>query len=96
MKVPMHLEGKISVVYFKEGDQVVAYCHALDLSSCGSTKSKAEKAFLEAVEILFEEVVSLGTAEQFLKGLGWRVVRNRWVGPSFIGEKSQKISVSLA
>jgi len=95
MKMPMRLEGNVPVVFFKEGNQIVAYCHALDLSTCGATKLKAEKAFAKAVEILFEEVVSMGTTEEFLRGLGWRIVRNQWVAPIYMGQKSEKISVAL-
>ena len=92
----MRLEGKIPVVFFKEGKQVIAYCYALDLSTCGTTKLKAEKAFTKAVHGFFEEVVSMGTVDEVLKDLGWKIVRNQWIAPSFVGQKDEKISVALA
>lgn len=77
MKKPMRLEGNVPVIFFKEGRQFVAYSFALDLSTCGTTIAKAEASFKEAMRLFFEELISMGTLEPVLKGLGWRTVRNQ-------------------
>lgn len=91
----MRLEGTIPVVFFKEGRNIVAYSPAVDLSTCGATVEKARASFKEAMQIFFEELISMGTLEIVLKDLGWRIVRNQWVAPQLIARRNEKISIAL-
>ena len=48
---------------FKEGRLYVAHTPELDVSSCGSTKQKAQKNLLEAVRLFLEEAGKMGTLQ---------------------------------
>jgi predicted RNase H-like HicB family nuclease len=61
----------IEVDLFKEGDYIVAYCAALELSSFGKDKVEARKNFEEALNIFIEETHTRGTLENVLLDLGW-------------------------
>jgi len=64
----------LPVQFFREGEVVVAYCAALDLSTCGATLAEARKNFVEAVALFVEECRERGTLEAALLGCGWQVV----------------------
>ena len=61
----------VTVTIFKEGDYLVAYCPALELSSYGRTVEAAKKAFSQAMDIFMEETEKRGTLERALLSLGW-------------------------
>ncbi|MBS4029527.1 MAG: hypothetical protein KGZ58_12935 [Ignavibacteriales bacterium] len=61
----------VGVALIKEGDSIVAYCPALELSSYGDTKKEARSAFEEALKIFLKETMQKGTLEKFLLKLGW-------------------------
>ena|SRR5208283_4282683 len=61
----------LEVVFLREGEYIVAYCPALELSTQGKDKRTAERRFREALEIFFEETMRKGTLEQELLSLGW-------------------------
>ncbi len=65
------VEVKVEVDLIREGDYIVAYCPALELSSFGTDESDARLAFDEALEIFFEETIEMGTLENILLDLGW-------------------------
>ena len=65
------VEVNVEVALIKEGDYIVAYCPALELSSFGINEQDAQEAFEEALEIFFEETNQLGTLENILLDLGW-------------------------
>lgn len=65
-------EAEIPVLLFEEGDKVVAYSPALDLSNCGKDRPEAVRKFGEAVYIFLEELVEMGTLAAVLEELGWR------------------------
>ncbi len=65
---------KLKVVMFKEKDEFIIYSPTLDLSSCGKTKSEAQKNFTEAVNLFFEEMERMGTLDEVLLELGWHKV----------------------
>lgn len=65
------VEVNVEVALIKEGDYIVAYCPALELSSFGINEQDAQQAFEEALEIFFEETCELGTLENILLDLGW-------------------------
>lgn len=59
-----YIEARIPVIFFEEGNRVVAYSPALDLSSCGNTEQHARKRFAEATTIFFDEIRRMGTMEE--------------------------------
>jgi predicted RNase H-like HicB family nuclease len=60
-------------VLIKDGDYIVSYCPALELSSFGDTEADAKKAFDEAVDIFLQETSKKGTLEKVLLNLGWQL-----------------------
>ena len=46
--------------WFKEGKMYVAYTPELDLSSCATTQTKAQKNLIEAVRLFLEEAEKEG------------------------------------
>jgi hypothetical protein len=64
----------LPVQFFREGDAVVAYCAALDLSTCGQNLAEARRNFIEAVTLFFEECRQRGTLEAALLACGWQEI----------------------
>jgi predicted RNase H-like HicB family nuclease len=64
-------EIKLLVSFMKEGDRVIAYSPALDLSTHGRTLSEAQKNFQEAFDLWMESCIEMGTLDAALKSLGW-------------------------
>lgn len=65
----------LNVVIFKEDEQFIAYCPALNLSSYGNSSEIAKKRFETELEIFFEETEKRGTLEKLLLQLGWALVK---------------------
>ena len=85
--MPM-LSGELMVNIFKEGKTFVAYAPALDLSTCGKTRKKAEENFEEILEIFLTECVNDGTLGDVLASLGWQKRVRSWAPPKTIGHLS--------
>ena len=68
------LTVNIQVFFFREGEQVVAYSPALNLSSSGRNLTQAKEMFQKALKTFFEALEEMGTTEQALTELGWRRV----------------------
>jgi hypothetical protein len=79
--------GELPVIFFKEGNKVVAYSPAIDLSTCGATEEQARERFAEASEIFFKEIIKMGTLEEVLTECGWKKKRvnnkNGWFPPVY-------------
>jgi hypothetical protein len=56
---------------FKEGRMYVAYTPELDLSSCATTQTKAQKNLIEAVRLFWEEAEKKDSLSQILEGAGF-------------------------
>lgn len=84
-KVATHIEAKIPVLFFQEGNKVVAYSPALDLSSCGNSEQQARKRFAEAATIFLAEINRMGTTEDVLEEYGWHKAPNQhtWSPPVY-------------
>lgn len=83
----------LPVSFLKEADQFVAYTPALDLSTSGETLKEAKKNFTEAVEIFFDEIVSMGTFEEVLLDLGWKKQEHDLVPPAVISQGTESVRV---
>jgi len=79
------IEAKIPVLFFEEGNKVIAYSPAFDLSSCGDTEEKARSRFAEAVTIFLGEITKMGTLNEVLEECGWRKVpkKHGWYPPVY-------------
>ena len=67
-----HFNVKLQVVMMKEQDTFIAFCPALDLSSCGSTEEEAKKMFVDAAHEFFTFCLEKGTLEEVLQDYGWQ------------------------
>ena len=70
MKV-RHLTCKLQIVIMKERDTFIAYCPALDLSTCGSSEKDAQKMFEDAAGEFFRFCLLKGTLDEVLQDYGW-------------------------
>jgi hypothetical protein len=69
---------------FREGKMYVAYSPELDLSSCATTKAKAQTNLLEAVRLFLEEAGRKGSLEQILNEAGFVRRKQIMVGPKLV------------
>ena len=86
----------LPVSFLKENDQFVAYTPALDLSTSGETLEQAKKNFTEAVEIFFDEIISMGTFEEVLLDLGWKKQAHDLIPPLVVSQGIESVSVPFA
>jgi hypothetical protein len=79
----LHMAVELPVTFIEEGDSVIAYTPALDLSTSGSTRQEAHVMFQEIVQIFFNDLVENNTADEVLTGLGWKkdVANASWIPP---------------
>ena len=92
------LSAKLPGEIFKEGNQFIAYCPALDISTSANSLTEVKKMFAEMVDIFFEEVIKMGTIDEVLSQCGWRKVskpKKHWEPPKreFITELQQEVSI---
>jgi hypothetical protein len=63
----------VTVMLYQQGDYIMAYCPALDLSSYAKTETKAIASFREALDIFLEYCEENGTLVQNLVACGWKL-----------------------
>ncbi len=61
----------LQVKLIRDGDYIVVYAPALELSNYTSTPEKARQAFNEALKLFLEDTTERGTLERILLQLGW-------------------------
>ena len=66
---------------WEEGKHFIAYTPELDLASQGKTPERAEKRLHEAVTIFLEEIKSMGTLEEVMRGAGFLWRGRKWEVP---------------
>ena len=86
----------LPVSFLKEADQFVAYTPVLDLSTSGKTLEEAKSNFAEAVEIFFDEIISMGTFEDVLLDLGWKKQNDDFLPPVVISQGMESVRVPFA
>ncbi len=67
------IDTTVTVMLYEQGDYVMAYCPALDLSSYASSEPEAKAAFKEALDIFIDYCEEQGTLEQNLLACGWKL-----------------------
>jgi predicted RNase H-like HicB family nuclease len=78
---------------FKDGKMYVAYAPELDLSSCATTKAKAETNLKEAVRLFLEEAEKTGSLRQILEESGFVERNSKFEGPQFVA--TQRVTLPL-
>jgi len=91
----------VDVKYIKDGDYIVSYCQALNLSSYGKTNKEAKEMFKEALNAFMTDIIGRDKLEVSLLELGWqlrKVPTPEYLPPAtkatrknFIGGYSEKI-----
>lgn len=84
-KISNNFEARIPVLFFEEGDKIVAYSPALDLSTFGKTEEEAQKRFAEVAMIFINEIREMGTVDEVLEECGWHRVTSKaaWSPPIY-------------
>ncbi|MCF8449253.1 MAG: hypothetical protein K9G49_05215 [Taibaiella sp.] len=80
IKLPKFVSSVVTVMLYMQGDYIMAYCPALELSSYGRTEKEATASFNEALEIFLDYCAENGTLEQNLVACGWNL-RQGYVQP---------------
>ena len=90
-----YIDANIPVLFFEEGDKIIAYSPALDIYSCGDTEENAQVRFTEAVSIFLEELEQMGTLAEVLEECGWRrtPTKGTWVPPVYRQIKNEPIKI---
>ena len=86
----------LSVVFYREGNNFIAFSPALDLSTCGDTQEQAKKRFEDLTSIFFDEVYRMGTLEDVLQECGWTMVlhpQRCWQPPVFVGQSQKEFRI---
>jgi len=90
-------DTKVPVLFFEEGDKVIAYSPAFDLSTCGDTEEKARHRFAEAVAIFLGEITRTGTLSDVLEERGWHKVSKgqEWRPPVYRTCTEESINIPV-
>jgi hypothetical protein len=85
VKKKTDIKTRIPVVFFEEGDKVIAYSPALDLSTFGNSEEQARERFIEASAIFLDEITEMGTLAEVLQECGWQKTKTKptWIPPVF-------------
>lgn len=89
---------RLQIIFIEEKDNIIAYCPALDLSTCGSDIEEAQRMFQEAAEAFFESCIERQVLDEVLEDLGWQRVdednQNPWIPPHVINA-TKEVSISF-
>lgn len=91
--MPMHqIEVNLPVSLITEGNKIVAYTPALDISTVGKDEIEAKTRFAELVNIFFADLVENNTVEAVLTDLGWIKEEQKW-NPPVISQESINVRI---
>lgn len=76
------VQVQLPLFIWQEGDQLVVYTPALELSTCGANEKEALDNFHEAVELFFETAEERHTLNDLLESLGWEQRADHWIPAS--------------
>ena len=85
------VEAFVEVQLIKDGDYIVSYCPALELSSFGKDEEDAKEGFEEALNIFIDELHKRGTLEKVLLNSGWAL--RKLPVPSFVPPEEKYLKV---
>jgi hypothetical protein len=99
----------VEVELSKQGDYIVSYCPALELSSFGLTEDEAKEGFEGALHTFLQDTSEKGTLERVLLNLGWSLkkvptvryrppankIREQHRTPSFIRSFNERVAIPV-
>jgi hypothetical protein len=99
----------LDVELIKQGDYIVSYCPALELSSFGGTEDEAKEGFEGALHTFLQDTHEKGTLERVLLDLGWslrklpqvsykpprKTIRTKHRNASFIRSFQEQVSIPV-
>lgn len=91
----MKVNFSLPIVFLREGNRIVAYSPAIDISTSGKTFEEAKKRFTEAASLFFEEIINKKTINLILRDHGWRKTQNCWRAPVVIAQEREELAISL-
>ncbi len=89
------LHFQLPVTILREKKSFVAYSPVIELSTSGKTFEQAERRFVEAAMLFFEEINKKGTLEDVLSELGWQKIKKGWSPPYVVSQQQETIRVPL-
>jgi hypothetical protein len=94
-KMVNNIEARIPVIFFEEGDKIIAYSPAIDLSTCGDTEEQARKRFGDIATIFFDEITQMGTVDEVLAECGWSKDphKHSWSPPKYRSYSEELIQI---
>lgn len=96
----------LQVVFISEKGAIVAYCPALDLSTCAQTEQEAAQRFAEAAHLFLEHCIQNNTIAEVLEECGWEATKDgsedgseilpgrNWLPPKILSG-AKEVSVSI-
>jgi predicted RNase H-like HicB family nuclease len=94
MPTAASFELNLPVSFITEGNQVVAYTPALDISTSGKDEAEAKARFSELVAIFFKDLAENNTVDAVLSELGWQKVAQQW-NPPVVSQQSLSVRVPV-
>lgn len=91
----MKMSFKLPITVLKEDKRFVVYSPVIDLSTSGKTFEEAQKNFVEAALLFFEEIVDKKTIDEVLMELGWHKIKNDWQPPVVIAQENREVAIAL-
>lgn len=67
------IECNLPLITFKEDDNFITYCPALDLSGYGTSEEEANQSFEQTLSEYFRYTVNKKTLADDLRKLGWTI-----------------------
>jgi hypothetical protein len=88
------IDVNLPVAFIKEGDSVIAYTPALDISTAGKNEAEAKERFGELVRMFFADLVENNTIDAVLSELGWHKDAQVW-NPPTVSQQSVNVRVPV-
>lgn len=92
-KAKLTIDGKLPVIFLREGKAFIAYSPALDISTAGDTFEDARDKFSELLLLFFQELAESGKFHDALLELGWQQKDNHLKPPALVSQETQEIPV---
>jgi predicted RNase H-like HicB family nuclease len=82
----------VPIVFFEEGERIIAHCVPLDVSSCGHDMEEARRHVREAIELFLETCDDIGTLNEVLEESGFVRDGENWIPPAVLQVDSLDIA----
>ncbi len=92
----MNVQIELPLMLWREGEFIVAFTPALELSSFGETEEEALENFSEAVELFFQTSNERNVTFDLLESLGWIYEESKWTPSSSPLEGGRAFPVEVA